>query len=202
MGGEAIDCEQSSRTSTALDPLDTLSGNFSHHVVDFDLPTRGLPLSFARTYNARDAYTGPLGRGWTHSFNTQLYTTTEHVVWQGAQGARMEFTDNGDGTFTPDAGIRATLFFTQDTYTLIRGDNLVYTFNVTGTLTGLADNLGRTTTLTYTDGDLTTIRGADGRALTLSYNDQGRITQITDPLWRTALYTYTDNVLTLSLIHI
>ncbi|MBN2005899.1 MAG: RHS repeat protein [Anaerolineae bacterium] len=88
------------------------------------------------------------------------------------------------------------LTFTQNTYTLTQGDNLVYTFNQTGTLTGMSDSLGHTTSLAYTNGNLTTIQGEDGRALTLTYDLQKRIKTIQDPLLRTAIYTYTDSALT------
>ena len=179
-----------------MDPVNTLSGNFTYQFTDFSLPSRGLPLVFERSYNSRDTYAGPLGQGWTHNYNTQLWFETNRVVWLSTRGARLGFTDNGGGSFTPETGIRATLAFAQNTYTLTQGDNLVYTFNQTGTLTGVSTGLGHTTTLSYTDEHLTGIQGEDGRALTLTYDEQQRIQTIQDPISRTAIFTYTDNALT------
>jgi len=200
-GGSGFDgsygsCDYNDYTGSALDPVNTLSGNFTYQFTDFSLPSRGLPLVFERSYNSRDTYAGPLGQGWTHTYNTQLWFETGRVVWLSTRGARLGFTANGDGSFTPETGIRATLAFTQNTYTLTQGDNLVYTFNQTGTLTGVSTGLGHTTTLSYTDEHLTGIQGEDGRALTLTYDEQQRIQTIQDPISRTAIFTYTDNALT------
>ncbi len=193
-GGDG--CDYNNFTGGGLDPVNTLSGNFTYQITDFHVPSRGLPLTFERSYNSYDTYPGPLGRGWTHRYNMQLWVEPERVTWLSARGARLGFTANADGSFTPETGIRATLAFTQNTYTLTQGDNLVYTFNPTGTLTGMSDSLGHTTSLVYTNGNLTAIQGEDGRALTLTYDLQKRIKTISDPLLRTAIYTYTDSALT------
>lgn len=195
-GGADGGCDYNDYTGSALDPVNTFSGNFTYQFTDFSLPSRGLPLVFEGSYNSRDTYAGPLGQGWTHNYNTQLWFETGRAVWLSTRGARLGFTANGDGSFTPETGIRATLAFTQDTYTLTQGDNLAYTFNPTGTLTSVSSGLGHTTALSYTNGNLTRIQGADGRALTLTYDDHRRIKTIQDPISRTAIFTYTHNALT------
>src|SRR5262245_12395502 len=58
-------------------PVDTAIGNFWHSFTDLAVPGRGPALLFARTYNAQDAATaGPLGYGWTHSYNMRVVTAT------------------------------------------------------------------------------------------------------------------------------
>jgi RHS repeat-associated protein len=174
-------------------PVNTRTGNFTHQEVDVTIPTRGLPLTFQRSYNSLDTYAGPLGHGWTHNYNVHLEVISDTVTLMAPLGSRLEFTDNGDDTFTASPGVRATLVRNaDDTYTLTRGDQIVYTFDATGRLTSLADANGNTTTLTYTGDSLTAITAPDGRALTLAYDGQGRITQLTDPLNRTVSYAYDD----------
>jgi len=47
-------------------------GNFVQTETDLDLAGRGIDLVFSRTYNSKDVSPGPLGQGWTHSFNLGL----------------------------------------------------------------------------------------------------------------------------------
>ena len=54
------------------DPVNTAIGSFTHTETDLAIATRGPALSFTRSYNSRDTYSGPLGPGWTHSYNIQF----------------------------------------------------------------------------------------------------------------------------------
>ncbi|TCV88551.1 MULTISPECIES: DUF6531 domain-containing protein [Methylomonas] len=54
------------------DPVNLATGNLYHSEKDISLPGRGLPLVFERNYNSRNPQDGPLGFGWTHSFNHKL----------------------------------------------------------------------------------------------------------------------------------
>ena len=183
-------------------PVNTRTGNFTHQEVDVTIPTRGLPLTFERSYNSLDTYAGPLGHGWTHNYNMHLEVVSDTVTLMAPRGSRLTFNDNGDDTFIPWPGLRATLVRNpDDTYTLTRGDQIVYTFDATGRLASLADSNGNTTTLTYTGDNLTTITGPAGRSLALAYDGQGRITQLTDPLGRVVSYAYDAAHRLLSLVH-
>ncbi|MBI2780061.1 MAG: hypothetical protein HYX62_09835 [Gammaproteobacteria bacterium] len=54
----------------AGDPVHMVTGNLYHTERDIRIKGRGgLPLVFERSYNSRAATDGPLGYGWTHSFN-------------------------------------------------------------------------------------------------------------------------------------
>ncbi|MBI3901785.1 MAG: hypothetical protein HY306_02395 [Nitrosomonadales bacterium] len=55
------------------DPVNMVTGNMYHTERDIALKGRGgLPIVFERSYNSRDDKDGPLGYGWTHSFNQYL----------------------------------------------------------------------------------------------------------------------------------
>ncbi len=177
------------------DPVNSRTGNFTHQEVDFSIPTRGLPLTLERSYNSLDTDAGPFGRGWTHSYNVRLITSTYAVTLVAPRGSRLPFHRQADGSFDPGPGVRATLAQGGDgTYTLTQGDQVVYRFDAGGRLVALDDGHGNATTLTYTGNDLTRITAPDGRALTLRY-ELGRIVQVTDPLSRTMHYSYTADCL-------
>lgn len=76
-------------------PINTYDGEFYHTFVDFALPARGAPVSFAHTYSSVVAQQdtaagthGPLGWGWTGSAGVSMtwdfdttasYATTDVV---------------------------------------------------------------------------------------------------------------------------
>src|SRR5262249_18002084 len=61
------------RTTSDRDPGNLVNGKM--YQVERDITIKdwgGLPLVFERFYNSRDKKNGPLGYGWTHSFNHYL----------------------------------------------------------------------------------------------------------------------------------
>ncbi len=54
------------------DPVNVATGNVYDLREDLNLPGKGLPLQFVRTYNSQDTIRKPLGYGWTHSYNASL----------------------------------------------------------------------------------------------------------------------------------
>jgi hypothetical protein len=65
-------CLANNPQARAADPVNTYTGNFTHQETDVSIPTRGLPLTFERSYNSLDIDDGLLGPGWTHSYNMRL----------------------------------------------------------------------------------------------------------------------------------
>src|SRR5690606_2521279 len=50
------------------DPVNTANGNHAYAYTDLSIPTRGLPLSFTRSYNSLLPADGLLGWGWRHTW--------------------------------------------------------------------------------------------------------------------------------------
>jgi hypothetical protein len=67
-------------SGAAAEPVNTATGNYYYQHTDLKLPGRGLSFAFTRTYNDQDSYMGPLGRGWTHSYNARLTEQTDASV--------------------------------------------------------------------------------------------------------------------------
>ena len=70
------------------DPIDIATGSFIHQRPDLSsLGGLGLPLSFERFYaSAHNNFSSTLGFGWTHTYNTRFYTSTD---WTRGFGDRM-----------------------------------------------------------------------------------------------------------------
>ena len=101
----------------SADPVNTANGNHAYSYTDLSIPTRGLPLSFTRSYNSLLPTDGPLGWGWRHTWQVSLVDSgdgnitvtfgdahAEQWVWDGSQyvgrtGIFGRLVKNGDGSF-------------------------------------------------------------------------------------------------------
>jgi RHS repeat-associated protein len=176
-------------------PVDNYSGNFTHSFSDLTVPGRGLPLAFSHTYNAGAASQhGPLGFGWTDSYNWSLAVDgSGNVTITQENGSTVAFAPNGSGGYTAPSRVLATLVKNGDgTYTFMRQQSQDrYTFSATGQLTAETDRDGYTTILAYNgSGQLATVTDPAGRALTLAYDGGGQITKVTDPGGRSVAFSY------------
>jgi RHS repeat-associated protein len=179
--------------AVAGDPVDTATGNFSETYKDLAIPGRGLPLSFTRTYNSGAAATnGPLGFGWTMSYNASLTIGSGTVTVNQENAAQVNYT-LANGVYSAPPRAIATLVKNGDgTYTFTRKHTQVLTFSPTGQLTSLADLNSNVTNLTYTGGRLTTVTDPAGRAVAIAYNASGLISGLSDPAGRSVGYAYND----------
>jgi YD repeat-containing protein len=190
-------------------PINTRTGNYIYQRTDLSIPALGEPLRFERTYIAHATgaittaavYSMPLGYGWTHNYNARLVLSgtvggePDTAIYQAPGGSRLRFADNGDGTYTPYAGIGGTLTRTASapyTYTLSAPSQEVYVFDSAGQLVERRDKRGNATQLSYDGSDrLDRVTEPLGqRYLDFAYDASDRLIQITDPLSRTVSYGY------------
>jgi len=114
-------------------------------------------------------------------------------------GARVPFTDNGDGSYTPDPGVLAVLIRTGDvgsyTYTITASNQTVYSFDNAGQIISERDPAGRSISYTYfISGPLQTVADATGlRYLNFGYDAQDRLISVADSGGRLAQYGYDVN---------
>jgi len=178
------------------EPVNTALGNYTSEHSDLKIPGKGMPFEFRRGYNSLDPYNGPLGYGWTHSYNIVVNEYTDAATVKWGDGHQDVYNKQGDGSFVPSLpGIYDTLVKNGDsTWTLTRKDQSQYLFNATGKLTATIDKNSNTISLSYDgSGYLTTITDTAGRTFAITNDAQGRITQITDPISRTVGYAYDAN---------
>ena len=209
----------SSFTASAADPVNMLTGNMYHIERDLAIKGRGgLPIVFERTYNSRNPTDGPLGFGWTHSFNhfLRFYGVSggaAKVSWVDGTGAERFFstTKQTSGnitvntTLTNQAGVYVT--FTRNatgTYSIREKNGLTYTFETKtapatppaagaepkARLLEIRDRNGNKLTLSYAAMPNLTVTDDLNRVLTLKHNAQSRIYEVTDWTGRRWDYEY------------
>jgi RHS repeat-associated protein len=187
----------------AGDPVHMVTGNMYHVERDISITGRGgLPIVFERHYNSLlNAQDGPLGFGWTHTFNQSLLFrddnadgaatsadtdgVTSSVLWTDGTGAQKIIRVTGEATtcgpgpgasFTTPRGYFFTVTRNPDlTYTIRETSGLTYTFeNVEGIVGARAK--------------LTRVADRNGNALTLTYT-AGRLTSVSDDSNRALTFT-------------
>lgn len=179
--------------SSVGDPINLTTGNAYDYKQDLFVPGRGVPLQFVRFYNSQDSYSGPLGHGWTHVYNTSLEENEDGSVTEmDPQGARLTFFRNPDGSYASPMGIHDTLTRdSSDAFELRKKNGMEWRFDSSGKLQEIADPNGNALSFSYdADGRLQKITNAVGRDTTLAYDSSGLITGITDPAGREVLYGY------------
>jgi YD repeat-containing protein len=134
------------------DPVNTATGNYYSTHTDLAVPGKGLSFAFARFYNSADPYSGPLGIGWTHSFNLLLTVNPDNTVEiQEADGGVIAFAPNAGGGYSPvTPGVFDTLSKNSDnSFTLTRTTQTKFNFSAQGNLLSITDRNGNAQTLVY-----------------------------------------------------
>ena len=178
----------------ANDPVATSSGNFNHQETDIELPGKGLPFRFVRSYNSLDQTTGGvMGRGWTFNLNASLeLLLSGDAIAHTEDGAQLPFKRDSSGAYKAASGVLGKLEAISGGYRLTRRDGTKYEFNTSGKLTALLDRNGQGLALSYTSGLLTSISDSASRTITLSYTS-GKLTGLSVPDGRSVSYTYNGN---------
>jgi YD repeat-containing protein len=198
--------------------VNTSTGNYTLQSTDLTLPGIGAPFIFERTYNsqaasAENAVDGPLGYGWTHTFNlyidvdanldaivhrgdghSEVYKNEGSGAYIGQYGIYNALTQAGDSTFTLyDHG---TVYQFDSDNRLIsvtdpNGNPISLTRDASGLLTNITDAAGRTFDVTNdANGHITRISRQFGRSINFAYDTNGNLTSATDALGNVTHYTY------------
>jgi RHS repeat-associated protein len=202
------------KTNVGGDPVNLVSGNLYHPERDLAIRGRGgLDIVFERTYNSNVRKDGPLGFGWTHSFNHQLQFfdenangTVDTVIWVDGSGSASRLSVAGtasgvplNATLTPQTGLRVTAKREANgEYSLKEKSGLVFYFqNIPGTagqtakLVRVVDRNNNALSFGYSGANLSTVVDGIGRTLRFWYDNGGsHFTRITDWAGRTFRYTY------------
>ena len=203
------------------DPINVVTGNVYEYKEDLNISGGGgLPVQFARFYNSKDNVNGPLGYGWTHSYNVYLEEGQDgHITEFGPQGVRSRFELEYDGSYDSPTGNYDTLTKASDgTYTLRKKNGIEWHFYQNGRLSTISDPNGndlhffyisvnstyrvarildqasRDTLLSYdASGRITSLTDPAGRRVEYSYDAAGNLSSVTDPLGKTTKYEYDAN---------
>lgn len=113
IGDMDIGCETSALTGN---PVNIATGNKYEEVLDLTLPTPGIQLEFKRFYNSQLSNDGPLGYGWTHSYDLTIQVIQESpskrvIVWD-SNGRALYFTESlrtNEIIFMGESGVKDRL---------------------------------------------------------------------------------------------
>ena len=180
------------QNGSIAEPVNTATGNYYTTHSDLLVPGKGFPLAFARYYNSSDPYSGPLGSGWTHSYNIFLRQVAGLVVVKEADGHEDVFSPTGAGNYAAQTpGLFDSLRMEADgSFTLTRKNQMRFRFTSSGLLTTIVDRNGNTQALAYTGSNLTSITDISGRAFTLRYDGSNRLITLADTLGRVLHFGY------------
>ena len=180
------------------DPVNTATGELFESVVDLEVPGLGPGLAWSRTYSSQVAGddTG-LGFGWSGSYAMRLVGVGSAGLgspWVDVvqeNGSRVRFAADGAGGFMAPLRVQATLSRGEDgSFRFVRGARQVFVFDADGRLVRLEDLNGNGSTLSYdASGHLTKVADDAGRSLTVTWSGD-RVAQVADPAGRTVSYAY------------
>jgi RHS repeat-associated protein len=192
--------------------VDLWDGHLSVVRQDVLVPGRGPDLELVRSYASNASKDpGPLGIGWTHSYDSRIVITPcGEVIVTGAAGGGGRFVDDGAGGLRPLKGYHGTLIANtgENSFDYFSKDGTKYHYIFARSNEFLLEtiedpNLNRTT-LTYDrtsfEPKLVSVADASGRTLSFTYEhrsftmSQGDVvTQVTGPAGISLTYTYDDN---------
>jgi RHS repeat-associated protein len=197
---------------TTTQAVNTATGNTYITFSDLIVPGKGLRFSFIRSYNDQDPYSGPLLRGWTHSYNILLTqdAISGAVTIKEADGHQNIFVPGAiSGTYVPPVGVYDVLAMTgTNTFTLTRPNQTVFLFGpippnpLIIRLLSITDKNMNVQTLSYNaSGNLVSFMDVGGGVFTFTYDAANHLLSLLDgALSRTYTYgndgtnltTYTD----------
>ena len=182
-------------TGIFAEPVNTATGNYYTSHRDLFVAGKKFGFNFTRFYNSRDSYSGPLGAGWTFSYNIFLTENTGSgiVTIKQADGGNISFSPAAGGLYTPlTTGLFDELRKNGNgSFTLTRKNQSVLQFSPSGKLLTLADKDGNTQILTYNvAGRLTSVADTSGRLFQFGYDGSGHLISVTDPIGRILQYSY------------
>lgn len=175
----------------AEDPVNTATGNYVESALDLDFPASTAGMEWSRTYNARSADIGALGRGWTHVYESRISEDAlGNVSLVDHDGRLVRFARTTTGAFVRPVEFRATLSEQADgTFRLAWDDGRTDVFDGAGRLASRTYWDGQAVTLTWSGGELTSVSSSTGRSLAFAYSG-GRLATATAGDGRVISYAY------------
>ncbi len=193
-------------SGSAAHQVNTATGNFHYDEVDLSIASRRGSFAFARHYNSLDGRSGPLGKGWRHTYHIVLTPpdppdqTYVAVTW--ANGRTTFWNEDPPGSGEYKAATRDLydkIELSGGIWTVTRTSLDQYRFDSSGHLLSIlpVGNSNNEISLTYEVGTDLLIKVTDpaGHWLDLGYDDD-RLTSVADHTSRSVQFNYTGDLLT------
>jgi hypothetical protein len=168
--------------------VNTATGNLAYQRLDLAIAGRGGGLVFAHAHNAQDTRDGPLGVGWTHTYNVRVIDTSPTIQVIHADGRVDRYGWDGS-RYVPPPGVYDTLTKPNlpdgTVWLLTRPDSSALGFDTNGTtgrLKYLEDRNGNRASVSRdADQRVTGVSDPAGRgSLTFEYGANGKLAAVKD----------------------
>jgi RHS repeat-associated protein len=187
-------CDSCSMNASLYSSANIANGNLSHDQQLFS--TKG-SLGITLHYDSLYHYSGPLGTGWTHSYDITLREYADgSVLFREGNGGRKIYIKSGEEYLSPTGDHSVLTKNFDGTFNISYSNGTRYSFGRDGKILSIADRNSNTLTFAYTNGNLTTVNDPVGRSVAFAYNSDNRISTIADPAGNSHSFTYSGNDLT------
>lgn len=163
-----------------------------------DIPSSSsLGLPFTRYYDSQSAKDGPMGAGWSHTYNRYLRMgdNSEMIFVVRPNGSEIGFDRQTLESWEAGNFSRMSYNETNQTYTFQADGSEREIYDTSGRLIRIEDPNGNQKLFAYENDRLKTITDPFGRTIEFLYNPDGRIESMTDPEGNQLLYGYTHGTL-------
>ncbi|GHU37735.1 hypothetical protein FACS1894192_07390 [Bacilli bacterium] len=181
-----------------FEPINLGSGNLLYDTTDATWYDNEVRENFTRTYNAMlNGTDSPLGRNWTLNQTITLNQLADKSMMVTlADGGKIFFKRNADGSYTPEDTVNYTLRKVMETVKVDEEDvqkrtfvledkasQLTYTFDAMGQIRTVKNSNGQTKTYTYdaATGFLKTMKLFSGKTLSFKWDGNAHLTEATFP---------------------
>ena len=176
------------------DPVNLSNGNYVYEKTFFHFDTP-ISINFRIFYNARGAFSGVLGNGWSHCFERRAVWQGDTVQILNEDGSLQIFRQEGD-SFTPGQGTVGTLSRDGEELFYTDEERVSFRFGSDGTLRSEQNRDGWRVDMEYQEEHLTAVHCTDNLSLRFNYHENGRLSALTDDAGRTVEFLYDGDALT------
>jgi RHS repeat-associated protein len=165
------------------------SGELANDLNLFSASGTGTALDLSLYYGSLDSYDGPLGMGWSHSYDAFVAERANgEVLLRDGSGGQKLYTPSGAGYLSPSGDYSTLGKNAAGHFLLTRKDGTRYEFGGDGKIASITDRNGNALSFAYAGELLQSVTDAAGRSVTFSYAGD-KLAFVTDPSGHTYHFT-------------
>ena len=153
--------------------------------MDVRIPAPGIPLTFGRIFAdtvASRYRVGPLGHGWSHSWEYTVEVLGNGAAMVRGPGAANRFFAPENGGYAGLPGDQGVLTHDGSAFRLREPTGMVYQFRADGRLGYVEDRNANRVTCAYSGADLVSLTRSNGAQILIESGIDGRIQRVVDPM--------------------